>query len=94
MKPRITLKSFSALSFDAGQVTDGTVPAILDSQPRLTPDSVRGFTAQHDGSADGDSPQDERLPTTRNCVGHYRTKPERVRYPLGRWTTAPCPGSE
>ena len=94
MKPRTTLKTFSALSFDASQVTDGTVPDIPDSQPRLTPESVRGFTAQHDGSADGDAPPDERPATTRHCVGPHRAKPEGVRYPMGRWTVPSCSGSE
>ena len=96
MRPRTTLKTFSALSFDAGQVTDGTVPAIPDSQPRLTPESVRGFTAQHDGSADGDSPEDKRPATTRHCVGQDVAAPQRVK--LGRWLwltpASPCPGSE
>ena len=94
MKPRTTLKTFSFLSFDAGQVTEGTVPGIPESQSQLTPESVRGFTARHDGSAEGDSPEDTRPATTRYCVGQHSTNPESVRYPLGRWTAAPCPGSE
>ena len=96
MRPRTTLKTFRALSFDAGQVTDGTVPAIPDSQPRLTPESVRGFTAQHDGSAAGNSPRDERPAPTRHCVGRDGAAPQRIK--LGRWlvmtTASPCPGSE
>jgi len=78
----------------AAQVSNGTVPAIPDSQPRLTPESVRGFTAQHDGSADGDAPEEKRPTTTKHCVGQYSPKPEPVRYPLGRWTTPPSHGSE
>ena len=50
MSPRATLKTFSALSFDAGQVTDGTVAAIPDSQPRLTPESVPDLPVQPDRS--------------------------------------------
>ncbi len=83
MKPRGTLKTFSALSFAAGQITDGTVPPIQESPLRLTPESVRGLTARPDGSADGDSPEDKRPATTRHCGGPDSTKPERVRYPLG-----------
>ena len=39
MKTRIVMKEFSALSFDAGIVTGGTVPATLDTPLRLTPES-------------------------------------------------------
>ena len=46
MKTRIIMKEFSALSFDAGIVTGRTVPATLDTQLRLTPESVQGFQAQ------------------------------------------------
>jgi len=94
MKPGTTLKNFSALSFDAGQVSEGTVLATPDSQTRLTSESVRGFTVQRDSSADEDVSQEKRPATTRHCVGKYSTKPEPVRYPLGRWTAAPCLGSE
>ena len=96
MKTRITLKDFSALSFDAGNVTDGTVPANLHPPPRLTPGSVRDFNVQHDGSAGVGSPQDERLATTRHCQGRNAPTPKRVK--LGRWLWMPsaqaCPGSE
>ena len=96
MKPRITLKDFSALSFDAGQVTNGTVPANLNPPPRLTPESVRDFNVQHDGLAEAGSPPDERLATTRHCRGRDVATPKRVM--LGRWLwvtpAQPCPGSE
>ena len=96
MKTRITLKDFSALSFDTGKVTAGAVPANLNSPPRLTPESVRDFNVQHDGSAEVGSPQDERLATTRHCLGRNVAAPKRVK--LGRWLwmppAQPCPGSE
>jgi hypothetical protein len=67
MKPETVLKDFSALSFEAGQVTSETNLAIPDSLPRLTPESVRDFSVQHNGSANGDSAQNDRLPATRHC---------------------------
>jgi hypothetical protein len=96
MKTRMTMKDFSALSFDTGQVTDGAVRANLNPPPRLTPESVRDFNAQPNGSADAGSPQDERLATTQHCQGRDVDAPKRVK--LGRWlwmpSTQPCPGSE
>ena len=92
----MALKEFSALPFDMGQLTAGAVPANLNPPPRLTPESVRDFNVQHNGSADAGSPQDERLATTRHCQGRDVDAPKRVK--LGRWlwmpSAQPCPGSE
>ena len=96
MKTRITLKDFSALSFDAGQVTAGAVPANLNPPLRLTPESVRDFNVQHDSSAEMGSPQDERLTTTGHWLGREVAAPTRVK--VGRWLwmtlAQPCPGSD
>ena len=90
------MKDFSALSFDTGQVTAGAVPANLNPPPWPTPESVRDFNVQHDGSADAGSSQDERLATARHCQGREVDAPKRVK--LGRWLwmtpAQPCPGSE
>jgi len=50
MKTTSTLKEFSALSFDPAQVTHATAPAIPESPPRLTPESVQGFQVPLDSS--------------------------------------------
>ena len=96
MKTRITLKDFRALLFDAGNGTDGTVRANLNTPPRLTPESVGDFTVEHDSSADVGSPQDERLATKGNCLGWNVAAQKRVM--LGRWLwmtpAQPSPGSE
>ena len=43
MKTTITLKEFSALSFDAVQVIHATARAIPESSPQMTTESIRGF---------------------------------------------------
>ena len=50
MKTTITLKEFSALSSGADPVTHATAPAIPESPPRLTPESVQGFQVPLDRS--------------------------------------------
>ena len=65
----MALKDFSALPFDMGQLTAGAGPANLNPPPRLTPERVRDFTVQHDGSAEAGSRPEERLVTTRHCEG-------------------------
>ena len=50
MKTRITLKGFSVLSFDSGNGTDGTGPAISESSPQMTPESIQGFHVPPDKS--------------------------------------------
>jgi CheY-like chemotaxis protein len=65
MKHENVLKDFSALSFEVGHVTADRRPAIADSQPRLTPVSVRDFNVQSYGSENQDSPENDGLATTR-----------------------------
>jgi hypothetical protein len=76
MKTRITMKEFSALSFDAGIVTGGTVAATRDKQPRLTPESVGGFQPQP-----GDSTGEE----FREMLRRRLTTPYRGASPPQRW---------
>ena len=79
-----------------GQLTAGAVPANLNPPPRLTPESVRDFNVQHDGSAEAGSRPEERPVTTRHCERRDAAGPQRDM--PGRWllmTPAPqYPGSE
>ena len=59
-------KTFSALSFDAGRVTRGTGPAIPHSPSRPMPENVRDFNVQPADAANGDSPEQHGLATTRH----------------------------
>jgi FixJ family two-component response regulator len=66
MKHERVLKDFSALSFEAGQVTNGSKTAIPDSRPGLTPESVPDFNVQNNGAAKGEWPEHDGLATTRH----------------------------
>ena len=46
MKTQITLKEFSALSFDAGRIATTFAPANSGSQPQRMPDIVRRFAGR------------------------------------------------
>ena len=96
MKARMTLKDFSALSFDAGQLTAEAGPANPNPPPRLTPESVRDFDVQQHGLAEAGSRPEERPVTTRHCEGRDVAGPQRVM--PSRWLlmtpAPPCLGSE
>ncbi len=66
MKHKSDLKDFSALSFEAGRISAVEQPPITHSPPRLTPVGVPGFNVQHDGAANGDSPENGGLTTTKH----------------------------
>jgi hypothetical protein len=57
MKSKQASETFGALPSDGNGVTDESGAVASGSEPRLTPESVRDFTVQQDGSADGRAPQ-------------------------------------
>ncbi len=52
--PQVTLKDFSALSFDSTEMRATVWPESRASQPRLAPESAGDFNVQSDGPADAD----------------------------------------
>jgi hypothetical protein len=97
MRERRVFKTFSALSFDAGRATGGTVPAIPHSPPRPTPEYVRDFNVQHAGSANGDSPEDDGSATTRRWPERIKLQVKFItahRRSVGISATGVCPGPE
>ena len=52
--PQVTLKDFSALSFDSIEMKAAASPEVRASQPRLAPESAGHTDVQSDGRADGD----------------------------------------
>jgi hypothetical protein len=72
MKHEKTFKTFSALSFDGKAVTGVSEPVPGDSQPRLTPESVRDFNVHQDGAADEAVPQAEDPGAARRWRGTER----------------------
>jgi len=93
MRNERVFKSLSALSFDGNAVTGESAPTPSDSQPRLTPESVRDFNVHQDGSAVTTLPQPERPGTARRWLAR-RILPVEFQQTRRRWLSLPVlPGN-